>query len=109
MWIGSKKKSKVHFLRDVNFCWDPGIFTVLGTKFCTDTEHINVIHHDNTLLKIKIILKVWKRRQLTPLGKITVINTSIVKNNISVYQLTGPTRHISARPGSRAILICMGR
>ena len=23
VWIGSKKNSKVRFLRDMNFCWDP--------------------------------------------------------------------------------------
>lgn len=43
VWIGSKKKSKVPFLRDMNFCWGLGIFLVLGIELSTDTEHINVI------------------------------------------------------------------
>ena len=40
VWTGSRKKSQVRFLRDMNFCWDPGIFTVLGIKFSTDVKQI---------------------------------------------------------------------
>ena len=27
VWTGSRKRSQVRLLRDMNFCWDPGIFT----------------------------------------------------------------------------------
>ena len=120
VWIGSQA------LRDMNFCLDPGIFIVLGIKFSTDTDQINEINYDNKLLEIKTILILWKRRQLTPLGKITVIKKLAMSDTqlrwfqarllhgllptnrylfillISVYQFT---RHISVRP----ISIFMGR
>ena len=35
VWTGSRKHSKVRFLRDMNFCWNPGIFRVLGNKLQT--------------------------------------------------------------------------
>ena len=33
VWIGSRKHSKVRILRDMNVCWNPGIFRVLGVNF----------------------------------------------------------------------------
>ena len=59
----------------MNFCWDPGIFKVLGVTFSTVTKQMNEINYDTKLVEIKNILNAWKRRQLTPLGKITVIKT----------------------------------
>ena len=45
IWIGSKKNSQEQFLREMIFCWDRGIFKVLGIKFSTYTDQIK----DNTL------------------------------------------------------------
>ena len=75
VWIGSRKNCRLRFSRDMNFCWewDPGIFKVLGIKFCTDTDRINEINYEDKLLEIQRILKRWNKRQLTPLGKITVV------------------------------------
>ena len=30
VWIGSRRRCQIRFIRDMNFCWDPGIFKVLG-------------------------------------------------------------------------------
>ena len=69
VWTGSRIKCQVRFLRDVNFCWDPGILRVLGVKFSTDTKQRVLINYENKLDEIHKILRVWTRRQLTPLGK----------------------------------------
>ena len=37
--IGSRRKCQTSFTRDMNFCWDPGIFRVLGIKFYTDSQY----------------------------------------------------------------------
>lgn len=78
VWIGSRKNCDVQFLRDRNFCWDPGIFKVLGVKLSTNIKNINEINYDGKLLKIQKILKTWKKRQLSPIGKVTVIKTLII-------------------------------
>ena len=75
IWIGSKKHSSTKFLRDENFCWNPGIFKILGISFCTDIDRICEINFENKLETIKRTLHKWKKRQLTPFGKITVIKT----------------------------------
>ena len=80
VWIGSKKNSKVRFLRDKNFCWDPGIFQVLGIKFSTDTTQISAINFEGKVSEVRKILNNWSRRQITPLGKITVVKTLVLLN-----------------------------
>ena len=74
-WIGSRKNCNIRYLRDKNFCWDPGIFTYLGIKFSLDVLTIPEINYSTKLDEIRKILIVWKRRQLTPFGKITVLKT----------------------------------
>ena len=56
VWIGSKKNSKVQYLRDMNFCWDPGIFQVLGIKFSTDTTQISLISFVGKISEMRKIL-----------------------------------------------------
>ena len=34
IWIGSMRNSQIRYLRDMNFCWDPGTFKYLGVFFC---------------------------------------------------------------------------
>ena len=39
VWIGVGESARLRFLRDMNFCWDPGIFRVLGVKFSFSHSH----------------------------------------------------------------------
>jgi exonuclease III len=78
IWIGSLKKSRKRYLRDKNFCWDPGIFKILGVKFSTDLERIPEINYEGKLQEIKKLLNTWSKRQITPFGKITVLKSLAV-------------------------------
>ena len=69
----------------MNFCWDPGIFTVLGTKFSTDVKQITSINYEGKLTEIKRILNTWSKCQITHLGKITVINTLALSRLIYLF------------------------
>ena len=53
VWIGSRKNGGLRLSRDMNFCWDPGIFTVLGITFCTDIDRISEIDYENKLIEIQ--------------------------------------------------------
>jgi hypothetical protein len=77
IWIGSSKNCKLRFMRDKNFIWDPGTFKILGVLFSTDISNITSLNFDNKLLEMKRVLSYWKKRQLTPFGKITVIKTLV--------------------------------
>ena len=60
LWIGSRKKCGVRFLRDMNFCWDPGIFRYLGIAFSIDINNIVNLNYEGKLEEIKKLLNVWK-------------------------------------------------
>ena len=56
VWIGSTKHSQIRCMRDMNFCWDPGICKILRVAFSTVTEQISTINYDDKLPDIKHVL-----------------------------------------------------
>jgi hypothetical protein len=85
VWIGSMKNSNVRFMRDRNFCWDPGIFRYLGVKLTTDLKRIVDINYDGKLLEIQKIIENWKKRHLTPIGKIVVVKSLLVSKLLYLF------------------------
>lgn len=77
VWIGRMKNSNIRYLRDENFCWNPGTFRILGILFCIDTDRMIELNYDGKLMTIRRDLHKWNKRQLTPLGKITILKTII--------------------------------
>ena len=55
------------------------------TRKAISVTRRTIINYDNKLLEIKTIFKVWKRRQLTPLSKITVIKTLAMSKIIYLF------------------------
>jgi exonuclease III len=76
LWIGSMEDSDRRFCRENCPEWiTDGRFTALGVKF---NIKLNKMTSENLLPKInsiKRLLNIWKARNLTPLGKITVIKS----------------------------------
>jgi len=75
IWIGSRKNCQVRYMRDRNFCWDPGTFKYLGVSFSTNVDCIVQLNYEGKLDEVRKLLSVWSKRQLTPFGKITVLKT----------------------------------
>ena len=75
MWIGSRKNCRIQYLRDRNFTWDPGIITILGIKFSPNLMDMVEINYNGKLTEIEKLLDIWKKRNLTPFGKITIIKS----------------------------------
>ena len=79
IWIGSRKGSNMRYLRDKNYVWDPGrSFRIVGIKFSTNINSISNINFENKLNEIRNIISKWKKRQLTPIGKIAVIKSLLI-------------------------------
>jgi hypothetical protein len=51
---------------------------MLGIQFHVDLQNIYKLNYNEKVIKMESILKQWKRRNLTPLGKITVIKTLLM-------------------------------
>ena len=100
VWIGGRKHSNTKCLRDENFCWNPGMFRILGISFCTDINRICEINFEHKLENIKRTLNKWKKRQLTPYGKITVIKTLAIPQLTYLFMnLPDPPSHFFERGG----------
>ena len=77
-WIGSSRKSNVRYMRDKNFIWDPGSFKVLGIHFSVNTNDIANINFEGKIEEVKREISRWNKRNMTPLGKITIIKTLVI-------------------------------
>ena len=78
VWLGKKKHSKDKFNIDFNLEWNATEFKLLGIMFSVDLHKIPNLNFEPLLGKVKSILSTWKKRHLTPLGKITVLKTFIL-------------------------------
>lgn len=77
-WIGSSRNSNVKYMRDKNFIWDPGSFKVLGIHFSVNTNEITNLNFMGKIEEVKKEIGRWAKRNMTPLGKITIIKTLII-------------------------------
>ena len=61
-----------------NLSWGKTTFTVLGINFDVDISKITKINYEKYLIKMKGLFKQWNKRNLTPIGKITVVKSLIL-------------------------------
>ena len=95
VWLGSMKNSNERFLRNENFCWNPGIFRILGILFSVDTDRMVEINYEGKVMNIKKDLVKWSKRQLTPLGKVTVLKSLIISKLTYLFlNLPDPSANI---------------
>jgi len=73
VWIGRNKNLHVKWLPELDLCWNPDKFKVLGIFFSKDVNTMVNINYENKLNEIRKLLNVWSMRNLTPFGKVTVI------------------------------------
>ena len=85
IWIGKKKYSKDKLNVSVNLDWGKVEFVLLGITFNVNLNLMPDINLVNVLENANTSLKVWQRRKLTPLGKITVLKSLILSKFIHVF------------------------
>ena len=78
VWIGSSINCGIKYMTDRNFVWDPGTFQNLGISFTVDINDIIENNFSDKIEEIKRDLCKWKKRNLTPIGKITLIKTLVM-------------------------------
>ena len=66
VWIGIKKYSSQTIKTKWKLNWGRPDFKLLGIHFHVDLDKINKINYNEKIIKIKNIIKLWKRRYLTP-------------------------------------------
>ena len=78
IWIGRKKYSKDKLRVKSNLEWGETKFTLLGINFDVDLNKMIDTNYECAKTKILKTILTWKKRYLTPLGKITIIKTFLL-------------------------------
>ena len=78
VWKGLKKFSTSTIKTRWKLSWGKTDFKLLGIIFHVNLDQILEINYAGKNQKIKSLIKLWKRRYLTPLGKITVIRSILL-------------------------------
>lgn len=78
VWIGAKKYSTDSIKTRWKLSWGTTQFKLLGIIFNVDLDKILKINYTDKMEQIKNSIKLWRRRFLTPLGKITVIKSLLL-------------------------------
>ena len=78
VWIGKKKYSSDTIKTRWKLKWGVTQFKLLGVNFDVDLDKVIDINYSGKITQLKRIIQIWKRRYLTPLGKISVIKSLLL-------------------------------
>ena len=87
IWIGRKKHSKDKLKITEKLDWSKTEFKLLGITFNVDLYQMPVINLNHILESTVSDIKRWQLRQLTPIGKITVLKTLILSKFIHIFSI----------------------
>lgn len=93
VWIGSKKYSNHKLCQEIELMWTTN-FKLLGIQYDVDLSKIIRMNYDKKLVKIKSTVEQWKKRNLTPIGKVTLIKSLIISQLNHLF-ISLPTPEIS--------------
>ena len=78
VWIGRKTYGREKINTFFNLEWGSTTFNLMGITFSVNLNEMTSINYKLALEKSKKPINNWKKRMLSPLGKITVIKTFIL-------------------------------
>lgn len=95
IWIGSEKYSETRLCPNRNLSWGKNSFDLLGVHFDVDLDKILDLNYEEKIQNIKNIIKQWSKRNLTVIGRITVVKTLILPVlNYLILTLPNPSNII---------------
>ena len=92
VWLGRMRHSKEKLDVTPQLSWGTTEFTLLGINFSVDLIKMEKLNYDNVLNILINEINNWNKRNLTPLGRITIIKTLILsKLNHLLISLPNPS------------------
>ena len=82
---GSLKKSNVIFCRDLNLKWTSHSVSALGVTFTTLSGDVIKLNYEPQLEKIQNLLKTWQGRDLSLIGKITIVKSLAISKLVFLF------------------------
>ena len=74
-----KRNSPVKYMPHLQMEWNPPKFKILGIWFTNDLKEYEVLNFSEKFLEIRALYKVWLKRQITPLGRVAVLKSLILR------------------------------
>ena len=107
VWIGVNKYSTASIKTRWKLSWGKTAFKLLGINFHIELDQMKKINFKEKIQKIRSLIKLWNRRYLTPLGKITVIKTLLlpILNHLFI-SIPNPSEHIIKELNNIFFLFC---
>ena len=94
VWIGRKKHSREKINVPHNLEWGIHQFRLLGIHFSTNHDEMPMLNYSAALKQCDKLLMGWKKRNLTPFGKINIIKNSILSKFNHIFTcLLSPSAH----------------
>ena len=76
--LGSLRNKQIHYMPNIPIQWNPQTFTLLGIEFNVELKNIMDNNIRLKMAQMRNIMKNWSKRNLTPLGRITVLKTLVL-------------------------------
>ena len=91
VWIGSQKGNTNKICTDIHVKWvgPEDVFTALGIQFTTKLENMVKANYDDIMLSVNKLMYNWSRRNLTVLGRVTIVK-SLILSKLTFLILTLP-------------------
>ena len=96
IWLGRNRFSKDKLKVKVKLDWNNQPFSVLGITFDRDLNQIIELNYEKVLADMQKLLEHWKKQNLTPIGKISIIKTLCISkvNHLFLSLPTPPHLYI---------------
>lgn len=86
-WLGRRRRSQEHICEDIGFQWCTS-FTLLGIQFNTLDVHSSTQQNlEGKIMQITALLQSYKHRNLSLLGKVTVIKTMAIPKLVHILTI----------------------
>ena len=97
VWLGKKAGSSDKLCDELNISWNQESFKLLGIKFSTNLKEMIDTNYRDKINSIKKLLGSWVKRNLSPIGKITVLKSLAIPKLIHLFSsLPNPSKKIIA-------------
>ena len=95
VWLGKKKfsRDKIHTAQKLD--WGTTEFNLLGLTFSVNLREIPALNYEPAMIRAKETINRWKRRCLSPIGKITVIKTFIIASFNHIFSTIPSLNHLT--------------
>ena len=95
IWLGSKSDSEETLCEEFEIKWENKEFKLLGITFTKNLDDMVSRNYYSKIKSIKILLASWMKRDLTPIGKITIIKTLALPKLIHLFSaLPDPSKQL---------------